>query len=370
MSHRTPSLYTVTDLGTLKNPVAINNFGQIVGSTSPQAGQAFLWQPTARNSPAGKPIALGSLGGSESYATAINDDGHVTGYFRDGLDEPQVVLWTPASPNSAQCESLISLNFPPLKGPQFNPPAIYGGITQSDVVASDAGPTSHAALYVPGQPKIFELSGNFYYVAAVSKNGWITGSKCPPNLNTHAVCYKAFDPVSQPLPDFTSGEYYYLGVDLQGQGDWQDGSGGLAITEDDKGIVAVAASANDSKCYAHAILWMPTMSQPNNIIDINAALPAKPNAVTEAYALGINKHRQVVGWNISAGYAFRYDDASKVAVNLNDEIDSHLGWILGQANKINDSGQIIGTGRHNGVAAAFLLTPSELVVPPIPSVGP
>jgi hypothetical protein len=216
MSKQTTSFYTVTDLGKLKNPVAINNFGQIIGSTSPQAGLAFLWQPTARNSPAGEPLALGTLGGSESYATAINDDGHVTGYFRDIAGNPQVVLWTPTSPNSGQCKSLISLQFPPLVGAQFSPPAIYGGITQFDVVASNAGADTHAAIYVPGQPpRLFESSGSagFYYVTAITKNGWITGTKCPPHFNTQAVCYKAFDPVSQPLPDF-GGKYYYLGSPL------------------------------------------------------------------------------------------------------------------------------------------------------------
>jgi hypothetical protein len=120
-------------------------------------------------------------------------------------------------------------------------------------------------------------------------------------------------------------------------------------------VATGAIGQNDN--ISHAILWRPIIAPPNNIIDINDKLPSTN---TKAEAHGINKHLQVVGWNISPlGFAFRYDDASKVAVNLNDEIRSDLGWTLDNASKINDFGQIIGTGTHNGAGAAFLLTPNR-----------
>lgn len=45
--------------------------------------------------------------------------------------------------------------------------------------------------------------------------------------------------------------------------------------------------------------------------------------------------------------------------DLNDFIDAHAGWTLQEANGINDKGQIVGTGQHNGKTCAFLLTPKK-----------
>jgi probable HAF family extracellular repeat protein len=45
------------------------------------------------------------------------------------------------------------------------------------------------------------------------------------------------------------------------------------------------------------------------------------------------------------------------AYDLNGLIPSGSGWHLGTAFGINDSGEIVGVGRHNGVQHAFLLVP-------------
>jgi hypothetical protein len=45
-------------------------------------------------------------------------------------------------------------------------------------------------------------------------------------------------------------------------------------------------------------------------------------------------------------------------VDLNDCLDdSGAGWTLGDAMAINDLGQIVGNGWHEGTIHAFLLTP-------------
>ena len=43
-------------------------------------------------------------------------------------------------------------------------------------------------------------------------------------------------------------------------------------------------------------------------------------------------------------------------LGLNSLIDPLAGWDLFEASAINDHGQIVGTGIHNGDARAFLLT--------------
>jgi probable HAF family extracellular repeat protein len=76
-------------------------------------------------------------------------------------------------------------------------------------------------------------------------------------------------------------------------------------------------------------------------------------------AYGINSGGQVVGQSIAATgeRAFLWSSSSGM-LNLNDYLDaSGSGWTLGSATAINDAGQIVGKGTHNGITHAYLLTP-------------
>jgi len=50
--------------------------------------------------------------------------------------------------------------------------------------------------------------------------------------------------------------------------------------------------------------------------------------------------------------AFLYTDAAGMR-DLNDLIPAGSGWFLQRATGINDRGQIVGFGRHNGQTAVF-----------------
>jgi probable HAF family extracellular repeat protein len=91
---------------------------------------------------------------------------------------------------------------------------------------------------------------------------------------------------------------------------------------------------------------------------------------TSSQALGINNNGQVVGWAYTAGGAARdafvYSGGSLLDLNKQLSPGSGSGWILSDANAINDLGQIVGTGTFNGVLRAYLLTGTPTPPPPPP----
>src|SRR5262249_12229968 len=70
-------------------------------------------------------------------------------------------------------------------------------------------------------------------------------------------------------------------------------------------------------------------------------------------ARGINSSDEVVG-SVDRG-PFLYTGGALYL--LNNLIGPSTGWDLAFALDINDSGQIVGTGYHNGVIRAYLMTP-------------
>jgi len=351
--------YRVTDLGTLTNPQAINNFGQIVGYTCGDSPQAVLWQPDAENGPSGRLYALETLGGPASYAIGINDLGHIIAYDLDGSGAPQVTLWTPTQNNfTPPGLALVSLSFPPLQGAQFDPASLQGGINNLGDVATNAGPFSHAALSYPppGSPPIQFDNIGFYYVAAINDHGWLTGSRVSQKDKAlRAYCYMT------PAPWTAGGQLddRYSRWCFDGTPQGANGAG-LAITDvNAAGQAAIAFSANDERGNGQAGLWVLPDDKPFFIFD--KPRPAFGNKlVSQSYAYGINNLWQVVGWNITDSAAFLYDSNTDQAVDLNKLIVPPMleKWLLTQAVDINDQGQIIGTGTHNGIVAAFLLTPT------------
>jgi probable HAF family extracellular repeat protein len=88
---------------------------------------------------------------------------------------------------------------------------------------------------------------------------------------------------------------------------------------------------------------------------------AEPPKPFEA-ALGINNHGQIVGQGTVGGrqHALLYSDGE--VVDLESELPAGSGWELFQGALINDQGQIVVWGSHNGTSTYGLLTPEAIKV--------
>ena len=101
--------------------------------------------------------------------------------------------------------------------------------------------------------------------------------------------------------------------------------------------------------------------------DNYVVIPLQPQI--PGFAYDINDIGEVVGARIDPAkpkdttknfnYAFHYVTSPNPDVphNLNDLIDPNSGWVLKDARGINNHGEIVGSGFHDGQTRAFLLTP-------------
>lgn len=74
----------------------------------------------------------------------------------------------------------------------------------------------------------------------------------------------------------------------------------------------------------------------------------------------INNKGQAVGDSIypnGDSHSILYENGQ--LIDLNDRISADAGWVLLSAVGINERGQIAGTGFHNGLIRAYILTPKK-----------
>jgi uncharacterized membrane protein len=100
--------------------------------------------------------------------------------------------------------------------------------------------------------------------------------------------------------------------------------------------------------------WLYADGQSQDIGTINAATIIIAGALNIFdVVVGTYSTNNTIG--IGAGFAFIWSQG-KIA-DLNSFLPTASGWVLNGATGINDFGQIVGNGVHNGLDRAFLLTP-------------
>jgi uncharacterized membrane protein len=105
--------------------------------------------------------------------------------------------------------------------------------------------------------------------------------------------------------------------------------------------------------------------------DSGSEVLESPPGSLGAYAWGVNNHGDAVATFVISGKGDRayLHSRQRGWRDLNDLIPPDTGWVLMNPYAINDKGQIVGYGLHNGVGRAFRMTPNPNYKGPQPS-GP
>ncbi|MCW3050985.1 MAG: hypothetical protein JWN14_155 [Chthonomonadales bacterium] len=292
---------------------------------------------------------LHTLGGAESYATAINKSGQVVGYSS-----------TPTGQSAFLYSNGVMSGIGPT-GPGISSQA--NGINdKGDIVgyahlpAPADSPT--AFFWHAGSTTLLSRPGYFTFAYAINNSGRIVGS-------------------SETLSGRNLATYWDNGVateiGLQVSSFFGE-SGAYAVN--DSGQIAGSA-------YVAGFIWQngTVINYPGTVTSMNASgagvgyyyVDAHPyffqgNTSTtlnvpegrRMYPYGINNANQIVGQldQYPNTRAFLYENNQ--AIDLNTLIPANSGWALQGAQAINDAGQIVGFGTINGAIHAFLLTPTTL----------
>ncbi len=310
--------YRVIDLGVLpggssSSGLDINNNGRVAGYSRVDfvRDDAFLSTKSGK-----KLVALGTLGGRSSTASAVNDAGQVTGQsdINNGLvTHAHAFLYS-----AGQMTDLGTLGGRDSAGSSINS---KGEVVGSSSLAG-AADTYHAFWYRNGSmTDLGTLGGTTSGATDINDAGQITGLS-EKDGTTRAFLYE-------------NGKMRDIGT-LSG--------GNVSFGNAINSLGHVAGESEIAGGERRAFLY-----RNNRMRDLGTL----GNYST---ALGINTQDWVVGWSqvVSEPRAFLYRNGRME--DLNGLIDA-ADWVLLEADAINDKNEITGHGYHNGIQRAFVLKP-------------
>jgi len=332
--------YTITDLGDLPGGAdysiahGINNNGQVVGLSESMLGQhAFIWDSIDGmidiNPLLGEPVA--------SAAYGINDREQVVGVAGN-----HAYIWDSVK-GMKELGALPDEYAIAHGNPEYS---VANAINDLGQVAGRSG-TAFGRAFLwqedTGMVDIGDLPDGrgHTFALGMNNNGQVVGQS---STATGDFAFRWQDGVMVGLGDLPGGFDYSIAMDINNRGQ------------------VVGQSSNSAG--DHAFLW-----QHGVITDLGDL----EGGSGYSFATGINNSSQVVGWSadradigITSSAVLWQDDE---IFDLNDLLTDPSGWNLTEATAINDIGQIVGYGNHDGFTRGFLLTPVDMV-PPHPAAAP
>lgn len=330
--------YTVTDLGTLGGTesfaYAMNDSGQVVGYAryaGDTAGGPFLWSN-------GEMVDLNALYGIGpgyyvAMAQGINNLGHIVGNTADGsafiLSEG--VITDLGAFGGAYASALGINNTGQAVGYYALPYGHHRAFLYKDGSITELGPFGNEAISV---------------AVAINDSGTIVGLA----TDSYTVSSRAFlysNGVMTDISPFGSRESYAKDINNHGQvaGEYLSHGGPFHCFVRSERLITDLGTLAGIDCSAHAI---------NDQGEVVGSSPAFVG--TEIYCdyeTGMCYEYPVYSW-----HAFLYKN--KRMIDLNTVIPRDSGWELTWAHDINNRGQIVGYGTVKSVASvyrAFLLSP-------------
>ena len=354
--------YSLIDLGVLPGkaesvPAALNNFGQVAGTSS--AGSlvqsAFLFNSNSSNK---EPIEdISRKDGSISRACGITDIGQVVGDTSSGPNGTRVPVTHAALFFNG---TVLDLGFLKAGGPfsranDINASAQVVGFSSS----TRDGDNSRAFLWTAssGMIDIGTLGGAFAQAYAINDAGFVTGT-AQTGGSTDREATHAF--LSQPLS--------FGGAGVRGMKDLGTlgGNFSLGTSLNSTNHVVGYSTLHDNDQRMHAFLFI------NGGMKDLGSLGAKTFESDQSFALGINVSDQVVGYTFLPGnltpfgsrpepqqVAFLYQNGQMIDLNTLIGPWSSKYELL-TATAINDKRQIVAVAlsKSTGTIRAVLLTPS------------
>lgn len=335
---------TIEDLGTLggTNSIAlgINAAGNVTGSSFLSSTDPhFAGLHAFRYVDGLGMIDLGAFQpGNTSEGCGINDGGFVAG---GSLAADGVI-------HAFRANALLTLADLGTLGGEF---AFAKDINNQGVVTGEASNASgdvHAFLWTlaSGMRDLGTLGGSGSAGRSINQSGQVAGeSKIGSGSKTHAFRHTEGAGMLDlgTLQGGTSSSAF--GINDAGQ----------VVGESDTGPVTAPFSrfgAFPDLFGTHAFLW----TQGAGMIDLGHL------GGGHSTALAINNTGVVVGTSTIANgtsRAFRWTQPDGM-VDLNTLLPPNSGWVLDIAHDVNDRGQIVGEGLHNGQRHAFRYNPPEL----------
>lgn len=330
--------YAVTELGTLGGTnsmaTALNNHEQVVGAAQTALGNyhAFMFG-------GGRMTDLGTLGGSNSWAYGVNDNGWVVGgaelswtnmhafLCTNGLMGGGMMdLGTLGGSNSAAC--MVNL---------------YGEVAGWGALSNGC----HHAMFITncfsgGMMDLGTVGGTNSELYCINSNGVVVG--CAMMANGFGA------PIMSTNPMLGSGTMMTMGMGGMGA------LGGEDWFVNDLGNTVGQAWMSGGNYHAFMSISGGMMGGGMNI-DLGTL------GGTNSIAYCLNNGGMGVGMaQLSNGFphAFMATTGMGGAVHmtdLNGLVPTNSGWVLMEARGVNAAGQIVGWGTCGGRTNAFLLTP-------------